>query len=229
VKGRTHRDPEVAERMLRWLPALAAHGFAAIRGASGSATLEEWIAAEPLDPADGESAERAGALLGACHAAMPVEVVAARDARLGALCDDAVSWIEALRAASLLTDARARGLAAELEARRPTSARHGLYHGDFSPENLVVDASGVRCIDNTTVRTHLLEIDPGFTLNRWPLEGSVRERFLAGYGRRSDPGPFLTSEGFWRLAAALRSAAYRVRERTGDVDLPLREIDALVA
>jgi hypothetical protein len=229
VKGRTHREPEVAERMSRWLPALVAHGYSALRAAQGSATLEEWVVGEALDPAHAESAERAGELLGACHAALPIELVPARDARLAGFCEDARGWIEAIRDAGHVTAARARGIADELEARPPDAARWGLYHGDFSPENLVVNACGVRCVDNTTVRPQLLEIDAGFSANRWPLRGAVRERFLAGYRRRSDPGLFLASEGFWRLAAALRSAAYRVREGTGDVLLPLREIDALVA
>jgi phosphotransferase family enzyme len=228
VKGRTHREPAVAERMSRWLPPLAAHGYAALRAAHGNATLEDWLAGDPLDPADIASAERAGELLGACHAALPVEVVPARDARLRGFREEARGWVEAIGAAGHVTAARAQRIAAELEARSPDAARWGLYHGDFSPENLVVDASRVRCVDNTTVRPQLLEIDAGFTVNRWPLRGAVRERFLAGYRRRSDAAPFLASEGFWRLAAALRSAAYRVRERTGDVLLPLREIDALV-
>ena len=229
VKGRTHREPAVAERMSRWLPALAAHGYAALRAAHGSATLEEWVVGEALDPADASSAERAGELLGACHAALPVEIVPARDARLAGFREDARGWIEAIHAAGHVTAARAQRIAAELEARAADGARWGLYHGDFSPENLVVDASRVRCVDNTTVRPHLLEIDAGFSVNRWPLRGAVRERFFAGYRRRGDPSLFLASEGFWRLGAALRSAAYRVRERTGDVELPLREIDALVA
>jgi len=229
VKGRTHREPAVAERMSRWLPALAAHGYAALRAAEDSVTLEEWVPGEALDPADAESAERAGELLGACHAAIPIEPVTARDARLAGFREDAGRWIDAIRVAGHVTAGRARRLSAELEARPPVAARWGLYHGDFSPENLVVDASGVRCVDNTTVRPQLLEIDAGFSVNRWPLRGAIRERFLAGYRRRSDPALFLASEGFWRLAAALRSAAYRVRERTGDVALPLREIDALIA
>ena len=229
LKARTHRHEEVTERMSRWLPLLATRGFGALRATEGIASLEEWVVGDPVDPADAEAAEWAGALLGTCHAVLPVEVLSEGDPRLVRWGEDALRWIEAIHAAGHLAAAECERLAAKLEALRPHSARWGLYHGDFSPDNLVAGASGVRCVDNTTVRPHLLEVDPGFTFNRWPLNGAVRERFLHGYRRHADPALFLANEPYWRIGAALRSAAYRVRERMGDVGLPLAEIALLVA
>ncbi|HEX5065430.1 MAG TPA: phosphotransferase [Myxococcota bacterium] len=229
AKGRTHRTPEVAQRMARWIPFVAPHGYAALRGAHDTATLEEWVEGAPLDARDPDGAEQAGALLGACHGALPCEEIAASDPRLVAWWDDCVAWIAEIRAGAHLDGAEAERVASRLRALRPQSARWGLYHGDFHPDNLVVDAGRVRCVDNTTVRPHLLEVDPGFAFNRWPLDGALRERFLRGYRRHADPSRFLADEPFWRISAAVRSAAYRVRERSGNVELPLGELAGLVA
>jgi Ser/Thr protein kinase RdoA (MazF antagonist) len=228
VKGRTHRNAEVAARIAQNVPLAAAHGLAAVLAWGGTATLEEWVAGEPLAPQDEAAAEQAGALLGAVHAALPVERIGAEDPRAAAFCELAPRWLETVRAAGALTAAAsARVLAAVSE--RPRSARWGLYHGDFSPENLVIGAGRVRCVDNTTVRPDLLDPDLAFSVNRWPLAGAVRERFLRGYERHADLEPFLASETFWRVGAALRSAAYRIRERAGDASVPLFEIAHLVA
>jgi len=70
---------------------------------------------------------------------------------------------------------------------------------------------------------------PRLHLQPLPLAGAVRERFLRGYRRHADPTLFLDSEPFWRIASGLRSAAYRIRERAGDLSLPLSEIAQLVA
>jgi hypothetical protein len=227
AKGRTHRNAEVPARMARWIP-LAPHGLAAVRASGGAATLEEWVDGEPLEPHDEVLAEEAGALLGALHAVLPLESVRVDDRHLADRGDEARRWLEEVRAAGRLTAAATARVDALLR-QRPRAARWGLYHGDFSPENLVVEARRVRCVDNTTVRPEILEVDLGFSFNRWPLDGTVRERFLRGYRRHADPALFLANEPFWRIHAALRSAAYRIRESAGDPALPLGELARLVA
>jgi hypothetical protein len=79
-------------------------------------------------------------------------------------------------------------------------------------------------VDNTTVGPGILESDLAQTLYRWPMTAREREGFLAGHRRRAPPTRFEEDEPFWRIAVALRAAAYRQREGIGDVLVPLREL-----
>lgn len=229
VKARLLRNEAAVARIARWLPLLPAPGFSPLLASRGRATVEPWIEGGPVAPGDDAVAEAAGALLGACHDAVPRRVVAAEGAEVRGAVVFALRRVDHLASVGAVEGAHALRIRRALRDASPRAATLGLAHGDYAPENLVRAASGdVVCVDNTTLRPGLLEADLGFAWNRWPLAQGGRERFLLGYRRRADPTGFLAAERFFRLAEALRSAAWRSARGAPGLALPLAEVAALV-
>jgi hypothetical protein len=225
VKGRIVRDAETASRMQRWLPLLPEDRFPRLLATRGTATLEAWSSGRPCREADDSTLETSGALLGEIHGLLEPEEVSASDDRLTAWFKDIEGWIEELRRGGSLSDEYAGRVLARAGDTRPARATWGLRHGDFCGENLVVSDRGLCCIDNATVAPGILESDLAQTFYRWPMTARKRERFLLGYRRHAVPTRFLEHEGFWTIAAALRSATVRLRGDTGAIDAPLRVLE----
>lgn len=229
VKARVLRNEARVARVARWLPLLPAEGFAPLLAARGRATVEAWVEGAALSTTDDRAVESAGALLGACHGAVPRRLVAATGPEVRGAVAHALRRLAHLASVGAIGAAHARRIHRALRDEGPRAATQGLAHGDFAPENLVQTTSGdVVCVDNATLRPGLLEADLGFAWNRWPLDRGGRDRFLAGYRRRADPTAFLAAERFFRLAEALRSAAWRSTRRMPGLTLPLAEVAALV-
>ena len=222
IKGRIVRDAGAASRMQRWLPVLPEGRFPPLLATSGAATLEAWCSGRPCPEADDSILETSGALLGEIHGLIEREEMSSSDDRLTGWFEDIERWIEELRRGDALSDEHAGRVLARAADTRPARATWGLRHGDFCGENLVVSERGLCCIDNVTVAPGILESDLAQTFYRWPMTTRERERFLVGYRRYAVPMTFLDHEGFWMIAAALRSAAIRLRGNTGGIEAPLR-------
>ena len=225
TKGRIVRDAATASRMQRWLPMLPEDRFPRLLATRGAATLEAWCSGRPCREADDSTLETSGALLGEIHGLLEREELSSSDDRLTGWLEDIERWIEELRRAGSLGDEYAGRVLARAADTRPPRATWGLRHGDFCAENLVVGDRGLCCIDNVTVAPGILESDLAQTFYRWPMTARQRERFLLGYRRRAVPTTFLDHEGFWMIAAALRSAAIRLRGNTGAIEAPLRVLE----
>jgi aminoglycoside phosphotransferase (APT) family kinase protein len=213
---------QVVRRMLRWNPELPPGRFSRLIAARGVATLDTWVDGTPCDPADPALATRAGELLGRVHTAIGVDLLGVSHPERIAQREKIATWTEELFAGGRLTRQRADAVAAALRDAEPEHARWGLQHGDFCIENLLEVDGELRCIDNPTVRASLLDLDLAQAFYRWPLSAAERERFLAGYRRLADPSRFEDHEAYWTIVVAVRAAAFRLREGTRDVELPLR-------
>jgi aminoglycoside phosphotransferase (APT) family kinase protein len=166
--------------------------------------------------------ETSGALLGEIHGLLEREEVSSSDDRLARWFEDIERWIEELGRGGSLSDEYAGRVLERAADTRPARATWGLRHGDFCGENLVVSDRDLCCIDNVTVAPGILESDLAQTFCRWPMTTRERARFLLGYRQHALPTTFLDHEGFWMIAAALRSAAIRLRGNTGGIEAPLR-------
>lgn len=227
VKGRVVRRPDTITRMRRWCPRLPAGQAVPVLASYRTSIVEGWCEGPALRPDDEEGAAEAGALLFRMQATAPLEIVDGEDLRFASLLRDVSRWARTLvKSGHLSTGDRTR-LVDRATSERPSAGTWGLRHGDFAPDNLVRTATGLCCVDNTTVAAHFLESDLAQTAYRWPLVGTVRERFLDGYARAGGPARWArpTSwerhEAFWMICALLRAADFRVREGMSGVEIPL--------
>jgi Ser/Thr protein kinase RdoA (MazF antagonist) len=181
-----------------------------ILGRCGRAIAEEWV--------DGKSVTdnryhldhiaSAGAALGRLHAQLPGH---------GARC---VGWVNSLHWVKSISDRIDRLSARDyidehdrtpllqlVNRYAPDAIEYGLTHGDFTPDNLLVDAQGrLVCFDNETMRVGALDYDLTRTILRWPLSGARRQAFLSAYSTYRDPEPTAHQSPFW-LAAVLVGTA----------------------
>ena len=203
-------------------------GFAPVIAQIGPVVLEEWIDGTSLSShMAAERSAEAGALLGRLHATAldPVHPARRDTAPWHA---EAISDLAILMRGNRISDADAATIRSELRRRDPGSARAGLIHRDFCPENLVVDrADRLVAIDNEWMMVGVPEFDLGRTLGRWPMADATWGRFLSAHSSAWAPPEAL---GFWCIVATLMGARVlqqRVPERVGPMLVLLRSVAGL--
>jgi hypothetical protein len=82
-------------------------------------------------------------------------------------------------------------------------------------------------IDSGGIRVGFLDYDLARCWYRWPMPPASRRAFLARYAAPR-PAPPSVPATFWRLAALVRSAHFRVTREHAEADVPLRLLRALV-
>ena len=200
-------------------PALAHHG---------RVLLEEWIDGAPLSESDAEErAEEAGALLGRLHTrALDVDTRATLST--SERRTHAISNLEILCNAALLTPSEAAALRAEIARRDPGTTRAVLMHMDFCAENMLIDACGhLRVIDNELLTIGPAGFDLGRTFDRWPMSDAAWMRFWRGYRSSAPAEP--EAVGFWKIVAALLGARVRYERSPQRLDAALALLRRLAA
>lgn len=225
IKLRRMSEVGEAAELERLLAALAPIGFPQVIARRARCLVLEWIPGKLLS--DGHETtgwiDAAGALLGLMHRtrlegdALPAERPATAE------LDRCASQLAALVAAKRLTRPEADAVADAIVRNTPECPIHGIVHGDFAPENLVIDASGaLHAIDNEVVRVGILDLDLARTWSRWPMAGRTWVSFLAAYAAASGRSCNDDQLVGWKLRTLVVSAWYRVAFR-------LRGADAAVA
>ena len=108
--------------------------------------------------------------------------------------------------------------------------QYGLTHGDFAPDNFLVDAQGqLVCIDNETMRVDALDYDLARTILRWPLSGARRRAFLSAYSTYRDLEPTAHQWPFWLVAVLAGTAEWESQHRGAPEQGALRYLHRLAA
>lgn len=229
VKARRLSRVAVARRYVALVRMLRPLSVPTILGRRGRVTIETWIAGTPLDalPHRSQRWRDAGALLRAIHRTEGAATARRGRALTRPFFVDLLARLDVLVAAGALTAAERTVLARALATSRPSRARTGLTHNDFCGENLVEDAEGrLHVIDNGGLRVGFLDFDLARAWYRWSMSSTAWRSFLAGYGggARATTGD---RRRFWRAAAIIRSAHFRVVRASRDVAPVLRRLRAL--
>jgi aminoglycoside phosphotransferase (APT) family kinase protein len=213
-KARVFPSLAAARRVERLLRARSAVDLPRPRWRLGPVLVTEFIEGLPVDRviAASPGAEpalvfAAGALLGRLHAgrrpsgrALPVAFFRAALRRVVALL-------------------RRRGSIEAREAERlhalppPGRSASVLTHGDLCPENLILATDRrLRAIDEERVALRPLGFELARTIARWPLDETLEEQLLAGYGQAGgDARSFVAARSFWLASAFATSVGYRLR------------------
>jgi aminoglycoside phosphotransferase (APT) family kinase protein len=188
-------------------------------------TIEAWIEGRPLSELPRTSVRLAAAadVLGRLHA---TRRVGRRDlggrAVTRPFADDLARRLEALHQEGAVTATESDVITRALGRLRPPRARTGLTHNDFCAENIVEDVAGrLQVVDNGGLRPGFLDFDLARCWYRWPMPAPAWRTFLAAYRRRRATTAGCEHERFWRLAAIVRSAHFRVVRASPDAALPL--------
>ena len=202
-----------------------------IFGRCGRVIAEEWIYGESVTDNSYDHITSAGAALGRLHAPLPGH---------GVRC---VGWVNSLHWVKSISDRICRlsqpGFIDEQDRKQllqlveryaSDAIEYGLTHGDFAPDNLLVDAQGrLVCIDNETMRVDALDYDLTRTILRWPLSGARRHAFLSAYSAHRDPESTAHQSPFWLAAVLAGTAEWELQHRgtpSGRVVRSLRRLAA---
>jgi hypothetical protein len=227
-KGRMVDSEEAALRIHRLSEYLDRNHFPRVVDRRGRALLVSWIQGDPVGGAPWLEAdlERYGRILGSVHAtelprdtrrsfAFPVE-------RWNDRIDGNLDRLVALRA---LERAEADRIRDVVERSRPKHIRAGLIHGDFAPNNIVVDPSGRPwVVDSENLAVDSLAFDLARAWYRWALDEPFWSVFLRGYVTHGEPDEFLDHMDFWCGAALAEAARFRIELDTSDADVPLQRL-----
>jgi len=233
VKLRRMKTPERAAELARLLERLADRGLPRPLLRRDAALVVEWIEGAPLasDPVPLADLREAARLLAAIHAVASFDgerLPAARSA--GAELCALREQLDVLVDAGALAAGEAEALAARAEARWPARAVRGVAHGDFSGENLVVDARGrIRVVDNEALHVGPLDLDLARTWSRWALPDAAWRAFLAAYASEASRDVDEAALEIWKLRSLVQSAWYRTRYELPGVDAAVTRLRALRA
>jgi len=231
VKARRHSRVATARRYAGIVRALPDLPFAPVLARHGRVTIEAWVPGVPLSrrPRSRARVAAAAAILRALHGVRRLgrRRLAPR-ASTRAFAADLVRRLDVLVAARALTTRDADRVRRALARTRPATARVGVIHNDFSAENVVEDRSGrLHVVDSGGIRVGFLDLDLARTWYRWPMPAATWRAFLATYAGSHGVDPE-TPAPFWRLAALVRSAHFRVVRATPAADVPLRRLRRLI-
>ncbi len=222
IKLRRMSEVDEAAELERLLTALAPIGFPQVIARRARSLAIEWIPGKLLSdgPDTPERIEAAGRLLGRMHRTRPAEGATLPAERPATAelerCD---SQLAALVRAKLMTRAEADVLADAIVQNTPERPTHGIVHGDFAPENLVIDASGaLHAIDNEVVRIGILDLDLARTWARWQMTAESWTSFLEAYASASDRSCSDDELVGWKVRTLVVSAWYRAAFRLRGAD-----------
>lgn len=231
VKVRRASRVTAARRYAAIVRALPALPLAPVYLRQGRVVVEAWIRGVPVSarPRTRARLAAAAAILRALHDVRRLgrRGLVARRASTRDFGVDLARRLAALVAAGAVGARDGARIERALAATRPPRARIGVIHGDLCAENLVEDRAGrLHAIDNAGMRIGFLDYDLARAWYRWSMSNGEWRAFLASYAggapfERDAPAPF------WRLAAVIRSAYFRVGRATPAVDVPLRRLRAL--
>ena len=183
-----------------------------VLGRCGRAVAEKWVEGESVsdNKYHPDRISIAGAALGSLHASL------AGNDEGDARWVNAASWVKStsnricrLSRRDTINQQSRKRLLQLVDRYAPDTFECGLTHGDFAPDNLLVDAQGrLVCIDNETVCVDSLDYDLVRTLLRWPLSGARRRAFLAAYSAYRDLRPTAHQSPFWLVAVLARAAEW---------------------
>jgi hypothetical protein len=188
---------------------------ASFLGRRGLAVAEEWVEGESVSDNryHRDWISIAGGALGRLHASLTGN----GSGDVGWL--NAASWVKStsnrvceLSRRDIINQHDRKRLLQLIDRYAPDSFECGLTHGDFAPDNLLVDAQGrLVCIDNETVRRDALDYDLTRTILRWPLSGARRRAFLTAYSAFRDLRPTTDQSPFWLIAVLARASEWECR------------------
>lgn len=206
----------------RALTELALPALPRFHGRHGRVLVLDWLEGQAADAS--VAADVAG-LLATIHAGSPEGL--ATEPRLvpAAVAARALDELDALAVAGLV-DRPSSSRLSRLLADPPGEGRPVFLHSDMHPDNLIVDPSGLRIIDNGSWSIGSAAYDLARTLWRWPMAQAARPAWLARYGAALGRAPERDVLGFWLAAAAIGSTAYRV---AAGAPLPPQTRERLVA
>jgi Ser/Thr protein kinase RdoA (MazF antagonist) len=204
-----------------------------VLGRCGRAIAEDWVHGESVtdNRYHPDQITNAGAALGSLHA--PLAGHGARN----------VGWVNALHWVKSISDRICRlsrrgsidgqdreRLLQLVDRYASDTLEYGLTHGDFAPDNLLVDAQGrLVCIDNETVGVDALDYDLTRTILRWPLSGARRHAFLSAYSAYRDLGPTAHQSPFWLVAVLAGTAEWEYQHQGTPSERVLRCLHRLAA
>lgn len=228
VKARRLSRVATARRYVGIVRSLPHLPLPAILFRHGRVTIETWVDGTPLSDLARTPARLrdAGEILGTLHATRRVgrRALAASDSTR-AFVVDLTRRLAELRGQGALKSAEAEAIRRGLDRLRPPRARTGVTHNDFCAENIVEDAAGhLHVVDNGGLRPGFLDFDLARCWYRWPMPATAWETFLAHYGRRCRVTAQVDHAPFWRAAALVRSAHFRVMRASRDAQTPLRRL-----
>jgi len=227
VKLRRMSEVGEAAELERLLAALAPIGFPQVIARRARCLVLEWIPGKLLSEERETTGwiDAAGALIGLTHRtrleadALPSERPATAE------LDRCGSQLAALVAARQLTRPQADAVADAIIRSTPERPIHGIVHGDFAPENLVIDASGaLHAIDNEVVRIGILDLDLARTWSRWPMADRTWASFLAAYAAASGRSCNDDQLVGWKLRTLVVSAWYRAAFRLRGADTAVAKL-----
>ncbi len=232
VKARRFSRPAKAKRYASLVRSLGHLPVPAILSLAGRVTVEEWVEGRPLcDLASSRKRlHRAADILAAVHA---TEKLGRRrlpaSASTRSLVVGAKERIEKLVAAGALSGSEAGALLVAIRRGAPTTARTGLTHNDFCAENIVEDTRGrLYVVDNGGLQLGFLDFDLARSWYRWPMPEAAWQAFLSRYRTWRRPPLAAAETLFWRIAAVVKSAQFRVSRRSAGVEIPLRGLRRLI-
>lgn len=139
------------------------------------------------------------------------------EGRLGGLLD-----------AGLLDPSLAERLRGRVRRASREPVLQGLAHGDFGPENCVVDERGaLRPVDNEGLHVGVLDLDLARVWAREALHGSTWRAFLADYAEAAGRAVPEATLRPWKICALVQSAWYRFRFGTASFELPLGRLRSI--
>ena len=231
LKLRRLRSPERAAELARLTERLRELGIPQVVLLRGAALAVEWLEGTPMREAPGSAdrIEEAARLLGRIHATpafdgLSLPVLRSTAAELLAMQEELATLVREGRLASDTAE-RLEAAARELD---PGRSLHGVVHGDFCFENLVIDGdSRLRVVDNEGIEVASLALDLARVWSRWPMPEPAWDRFLAAY--RSAGGSHAEAEDLlvWKIRTLVRSAWYRVSYRLAGDDDALAKLRSL--
>lgn len=230
VKLRRMKTAERAAELSRLLVSVKSLGLPQPILVREECIVTEWLAGTPLEPAQAEPevVRAAGVLLARIHQ-IPASDLGKHPVECSseALLEETTERLQALVRGARISSRDAARIDARVRALAPQRMRMGLTHGDFSGENLLVDAAGeLRVVDNEGLQPGVLDVDLARVHCRWPMSEHAWSGFLSAYCRESGREVEDDDLAAWKIQSEVLSAWYR---HTHGLEGAERALDRLLA